>query len=165
MVFADFLHLNHPVFRIGRSIEDMNRSAFKQHATDRTLPARLPGCVFHDILEGRRIAVGRLCAEKIVASRTSNISDIGLTQSCCRLQKGVEHCLQIEGGAADDLEHVGGSGLLLQRFRQIVGALMQFLQQSDVLDGDDRLRREHLQQVLMLFRGGASLSPVSHNRA
>ena len=28
----------------------------------------------------------------------------------------VEHGLQIEGRAADDLEHVGGGGLLLQRF-------------------------------------------------
>ena len=29
----------------------------------------------------------------------------------------IEHRLQIEGRAADDLEHVGGGGLLLQRLR------------------------------------------------
>jgi hypothetical protein len=34
-----------------------------------------------------------------------------------------EHGLQVEGRAADDLEHIGGGGLLLQRFSEIVGAL------------------------------------------
>ena len=33
-----------------------------------------------------------------------------------RGNKGIEDRLQIECGAADDLEHVGGRGLLLQRF-------------------------------------------------
>ena len=31
--------------------------------------------------------------------------------------KRIEHRLQIERRAADDLEHVGGGGLLLQRIR------------------------------------------------
>ena len=33
------------------------------------------------------------------------------------LQHGLEHRLQFAGRRADDLEHVGGGGLLLQRFR------------------------------------------------
>src|SRR2546430_12564053 len=33
--------------------------------------------------------------------------------ACRRANKRIEHGLQIEGGAADDLEHVGGGGLLL----------------------------------------------------
>ena len=44
----------------------------------------------------------------------------------------VEHRLQIECRAADHLEHVGGGGLLLQRFAQLV-------EQARVLDGDDGL--------------------------
>ena len=43
-----------------------------------------------------------------------------------------KHGLQIERRAADDLEHVGGGGLLLQRFAQ-------FVEQPRVLDGDDGL--------------------------
>ena len=34
------------------------------------------------------------------------------------LIKRIEHRLQIERRAADDLEHVGGGGLLLQRFAE-----------------------------------------------
>ena len=49
---------------------------------------------------------------------------IRLAQTRRRLDEGVEHRLQIEGRAADDLEHVGGGGLLLQRFAQIVCALL-----------------------------------------
>ncbi len=39
--------------------------------------------------------------------------------------QGRQHGFQVEGRAADDLEHVGGRGLLLQGFRQIVGAFAQ----------------------------------------
>ena len=49
----------------------------------------------------------------------------------------IEHRLQIEGRAADHLEHVGGGGLLLQRFAQLV-------EQAGVLDGDDSLIGEIL---------------------
>ena len=33
------------------------------------------------------------------------------------LYQGLQHCLQIEGGAADDLKHISGGGLLLQEIR------------------------------------------------
>ena len=41
---------------------------------------------------------------------------ISLAKSCSRLDQRVEHRLQIECRAANDLEHVGGGGLLLERF-------------------------------------------------
>ena len=52
----------------------------------------------------------------------------------------VEHRLQIESRAADDLEHIRGRGLLLQGFTQLI-------QQPGVLDGDDGLVREILHQI------------------
>ena len=56
----------------------------------------------------------------------------------CRIhQHGLEHGLQLAGRLADDLEHVGGGGLLLQRFAQLV-------EQAGVLDGDDGLGGEVL---------------------
>src|SRR5215472_15948779 len=38
----------------------------------------------------------------------------------CWAAKRIKHCLQIEGRAADDLEHVGGRGLLLPRLGQFL---------------------------------------------
>jgi len=69
---------------------------------------------------------------------------IGATESGGRLDQRVEHRLQIEGRAADDLQHVGGRGLLLQRlaslpprlvsltlcFRKLAGPGFQLLLQS-----------------------------------
>ena len=51
------------------------------------------------------------------------------------LDERVEDGLQVEGRAADDLEHVGGRGLLLQRFSRAA----QLVEQAGVLDGDDGL--------------------------
>ena len=55
-----------------------------------------------------------------------------------------KHRLQIEGRATDDLEHVGGGGLLLR------ADCAQFVEQPRVLDGDDGLVGEVLQQLDLL---------------
>ena len=60
-----------------------------------------------------------------------------LTQTGSRFDQSIEHRLEIEGRTADDLKHIGGRGLLLKRFAQLV-------EQSRVLDGDDRLGSEIL---------------------
>ena len=65
----------------------------------------------------------------------------------------VEHRLQIEGRAADDLEHVGGGGLLLERFAQLV-------EQARVLDGDDGLVGEVRHQLDLLVGERAHLLPI-----
>ena len=59
---------------------------------------------------------------------------VGLDKDARPTRPAYQHRLQIEGRAADDLEHVGGGGLLLQRFAQLV-------EQARVLDGDDGLTR------------------------
>ena len=64
----------------------------------------------------------------------------------------VEHRLQIEGRAADDLEHVAGRGLVFERFFEIAGALAQFAEQPRILHRDHRLRREILEQRDLLVR-------------
>ena len=70
----------------------------------------------------------------------------GFAQPRRRFDQRIEHGLQIERRAADDLEHVGGGGLLLQRFAQLVGALLHRVEQPHVLDGDHRLVGEGLDQ-------------------
>ena len=68
-------------------------------------------------------------------SRASRWPPCRRAQPRRRLDQRIQHRLQVEGRAADDLEHVGGGGLLLQRFAQLV-------EQPHVLDGDDGLRGE-----------------------
>ncbi len=43
---------------------------------------------------------------------------VSSAQLRCRLDEGIQHRLQIECGAADDLEYVGGGSLLLEGFAQ-----------------------------------------------
>ena len=76
------------------------------------------------------------CRDAVALASDDKMSDVcRLAQPRCRLDQRIEHRLQIEGRAADDLEHVGGGGLLLQRFAQLV-------EQAGILDGDDGLVSE-----------------------
>src|SRR5262249_31650104 len=81
-----------------------------------------------------------------------------LAQPRRRLYQRVEHCLQVEGRAADDLEHVGGGGSLLQRFAQPV-------EQARVLDGDDGLGGEVLYQLDLLVYERPDFLPIDANCA
>jgi hypothetical protein len=46
-----------------------------------------------------------------------------------RLDQRIEHGLQVEGRAADDLEHIGGRRLLLQRLVALAGSMIELLLQ------------------------------------
>src|SRR5262249_58947539 len=74
---------------------------------------------------------------------TSDRGHIRLAKSGGRFDQRLKHRLKIEGRAADDLEHVGGGGLLLQRFAQLV-------EQTGVLDGDHGLGGKVRHQLDML---------------
>jgi len=67
-----------------------------------------------------------------IAVVTENHSSCCAAEPDSRIQESVEHGLQIEGRAANDLEHVGSRGLLLERLAQLV-------EQPRVLDGDNGL--------------------------
>src|ERR1700726_2985617 len=83
---------------------------------------------------------------------------VGVAKSGRRLGQRIEHGLQIESRAADNLEHVGGGGLLLQRFAQLI-------EQTGILDGDDGLIREGVDQGELLVGKGSNLSPPHRNHA
>ena len=93
--------------------------------------------------------------ETLSSSRWNSLH-IGLTQPRRRFDQCIEDSLQVEGRAADDLEHIGGGGLLLERLAQLV-------EQPRVLDGDDGLRREVVDQLDLLFGKRANLLPVDGN--
>jgi hypothetical protein len=83
---------------------------------------------------------------------------IRVAQLSGRLCKRVQHPLQVEGRAADDLEHVGGGSLLLQRFAQ-------FIQQASVLDGNHCLFGKITQKLDLLVDKGVNLLTVNVNHA
>ncbi len=76
---------------------------------------------------------------------------VGIAQPRCRLDNRIEHRLQIECRAADDLQHVAGRGLIFQRFLKFIGASTHFVQKPRVFHRDHRLGREVLQQGYLLF--------------
>jgi hypothetical protein len=83
---------------------------------------------------------------------------LGAAQPRRRLHQRIEHGLQVEGRAADHLEHVGGGGLLLQRLPQLV-------EEAHVLDGDHRLGGEVLDQLDLLVGERADLLAVDNDGA
>ena len=70
--------------------------------------------------------------------------NMAFAQTCCRFEKRIEDRFQIEGRAADDLEHVGGGGLLLERFAQ-------FADQTRVLYCDHSLICKCFNELNLLF--------------
>jgi hypothetical protein len=63
----------------------------------------------------------------------------------CVFEHRCEDPLQFARRTADHFEHLGGGGLLLKRFAQLV-------EQTRVLDGNDGLRGEGGQQIDLLWR-------------
>ena len=78
-------------------------------------------------------------------------------------QRG-QHRFQVERRAADDLQHLGGRGLLLQGFAQIVGAHAQFAEQPRVLDRDHGLAGETRHQIDLLVGEGTNVLAENRDR-
>jgi hypothetical protein len=96
----------------------------------------------------RRIQGGRGAQRAIVVAKQD--AELGLADAGRVRQYGLEHRLQLAWRAADDLQHVRGRGLLLQRLGEVVGALAQLVEQPGVLDRDDGLGREVGHQLGLL---------------
>ena len=91
---------------------------------------------------------------------------------CCAPQSrvafsinGFEDGLEVECRAADDLQHLGGRGLLLQRLGHLAIAGLQLLEQPHVLDGDDGLVGEGLEQLDLPVGERTDLAPRDDDRA
>src|SRR5262245_27523806 len=133
----------------------MNDAGLQRGAADERSTAGLDRLLFHVFLVLRRIAV--TCRQAIsLALAPEDESIVRLTQASRRLDECIEYRLQVERGAADHLEDVGGGGLLLQRFSQLV-------EQARVFDGDDGLAGEISDQLDLLVREGANLKAIDAN--
>src|SRR5262249_2312837 len=81
------------------------------------------------------------------------------------LNDGVEDRLNIGGRAANDTEHLGRCSLMFQGFTQFCIALLQFLEQPHVLDGDHRLVGKGLQKSDLLGSERTRLDSSNKDRA
>ncbi len=87
----------------------------------------------------RDIAIGVVLAESELPHRR-------VAQPRGGLAERVEHQLQVEGRAADHLQHVAGRGLVFERLLQITRAVAQLLEQPVIFYCDDRLIGEGLEK-------------------
>src|SRR5262249_42957607 len=94
---------------------------------------------------GRRNVTGDETKEICVAKEQT--TERSLAKPGRLLQHSLEHRLQLTRRAANNLEHVRGCGLLLER-------LAQFVKQPRILNGDDGLGGEVLHQRLLLIVEG-----------
>jgi hypothetical protein len=90
-------------------------TAFNQREAENRSAIRLRRVVFEMVTLLLRETVGRGHRIAVAHPPTEN-GLIGLAKPDRRLCQGIEHGLQVKSGAADDLEHVSGCGLLLERF-------------------------------------------------
>ena len=102
---------------------------------------------------------------KLRRRQANKHAEIRLANSGCVFQHGVEDRLKFAGRAGDDLEHLRGRRLLLQRLGEIVGALAQLGEQPRVLDGDHRLGGEVLHQLDLLVGERAHFAPLDGDGA
>jgi len=112
-------------------VDDLYRAAFKEGPAHRRSSAGVDGCALPQLQKfGWQIMSGHCMAR--IAIITENHSSVRATEPDGRSQERIKYHLQIERRSADDLKHIGRSGLLLQGFAQ-------FIQQPRVLNGDDGL--------------------------
>ncbi len=71
----------------------------------------------------------------------------------------LKHRLHICRRTADDAEHLGSCGLMLQRLAQFCVAVTQFLEQPYVLDGDHGLVSESFHERDLTIREGLYAAP------
>src|SRR5262249_8064879 len=91
-------------------------------------------------------------------------SEICAAEPYRALDEGLQYGLEVEGGATDDLEDLAGGGLLLERLGEVPVAILELLEEADVLDGDDRLGGECLEQADLLVRERSNLNPADQDR-
>src|SRR4029453_10708720 len=98
---------------------DMNGPAFAHHATQYRPSSTRDRMIAQVLLELRRQAIARDAWIGFVLSPVDRCA-VCITQSRSRLDQSIQYRLKVESGGVDDLEHISGSGLLLERFTQLI---------------------------------------------
>src|SRR5262249_24598625 len=94
---------------------------------------------------------------KIIAKDLPDGRVMRIAQARCRLDQRIEYFLHVERRPADDLQNIGGSGLLFQ-------GLAELVEQAGVLNSDNGLAGKALNQFDLLVRKGADLLAIDADR-
>ena len=167
-IAAELLELRcQRVFRVGEhvgNVDDPRPRAATRPVTDAATRARRDRLLTIASELGQNAVVAPTSVEVAVALPDDGAL-VGVAQLGGRFRPACRSTgLQVEGRAADDLQHVGGRGLLLQRLAQFRGARLHLVEQADILDGDHRLVGEGLDQLDLLVVKGLGSRPASWRR-
>src|SRR5262249_27642065 len=154
---AQPLCLRPGVVRIRQHIGNVNDLALEQCSPVSRPTFRRTGYGADVIHKLGREAIS-LCAKEFVADLPRYGGLISLTQACRRFDQRLKQRPEVECRAADDFQHVGDSGLLLQRLAQLV-------EEAGVLNGDDRLVGEVLDQLNLLVGERTDFLAIDGNGA
>src|SRR5262249_6767150 len=86
-----------------------------------------------------------------IAIVAKNHSPLCAAEPDGRTQERIEYHLQVERRSADDLEHIGGGGLLVPRFRKKPPPLLPLVQQTCIFNRDHSLVGKCRDQLNLLF--------------
>ena len=146
-----FLTFDKIEFPIGQNIVNLNGLTINQGSPSDRPPSPHKSSSLRKLDEFQRKAeTRRKLQDAILRLRDRGL--IRFAQARCQLDQRIEHRFEIESGAADDLEHVGSGGLLLERFAQIARACLHLVEQPHVLDRDHGLIGEGRNQFDLFFR-------------
>src|SRR5499433_4624328 len=116
----------------------MDHPTFQQGPSSRRPASSLDGHSLDIFDELRRVTVS-LREEEHPVLLASYRGVVGVTKAASRFNERLQYRLEIEGRAADNLEHVGSCSLLLQRLGKFGRACLHLFEQPHVLDSDHRL--------------------------
>jgi hypothetical protein len=128
----DVGEVHHPVLEGGPP--DHGAPAGADHVPPPVLGVLGAGPVLRDEAEHRAVEPG-------------DQRPLGPGQAGGVLDESLEHGLEVEGRAADRLEHFAGRRLLLQALGEVAVANLALLQQAGIVDGDHRLVGEALEEL------------------
>jgi hypothetical protein len=126
-------------FAVGERVANVFRLAGEQDSRRQGRPARDRRVLGHISPDRGVPALGHRPISEDVPIANADRPARAADQRHCGSHQRIEHSLQIERRAADDFQHVGGRGLLLQ-------GLLRFVEEPDIVDGDDGLIGESLEQ-------------------
>ncbi len=128
----------------------MNDFALERGSPGGTPPIWGHRMLLRVFLQFARVAMDRSDGIKIAVAKEDD-GIFRLAKASCGLDQRVENWLQIKRRATDDLEHIGGRRLLLQRFGKFPAAGLHLVEQADVFDGNHRLVGEGLEEFDLLL--------------
>ena len=160
-IAADLLCFAPGIFTVGEDVGQVNQFALSRGPPNNAAPINrdLSGSekIADLLVHFRCMAKARTKTQDLVIS-FEQPSMVGFAKPGCRLDKRVEHRLQIKSRPADNLEHVGGGRLLLQR-------LAQLIEQARILDGYNRLCGEIRNELNLLVAECEDLLPINTDDA